>query len=245
MICVRLVAVALVAAPLLAAVGCSSDDEAATPTPTRAVQEPPRRSAESLRRPARPRADARRAPYAPVRWRLSRSHGLPYAGRLENGVLLPAEGRHFFTWDPVRQRSPNRAWRRFGSDRLIRTVLNVLEEYAAAHPGAPRVAIGDLSRSHGGDFGPRYGKPGHASHQNGLDVDIYYPRKDGLELEPRSVREVDRELAQDLVDRFVDAGAAKVFVGPSLGLKGPRRIVSPLVHHDDHLHVRLPPGAGR
>jgi hypothetical protein len=33
-----------------------------------------------------------------------------------------------------------------------------------------------------------------------------------------------------------------VFVGPSLGLRGPRRIVSPLVHHDNHLHVRLAPG---
>jgi protein MpaA len=31
----------------------------------------------------------------------------------------------------------------------------------------------------------------------------------------------------------------KIFVGPHTGLRGPRRIVRPLVHHDDHLHVRL------
>jgi hypothetical protein len=42
------------------------------------------------------------------------------------------------------------------------------------------------------------------------------------------------------VDRFVAAGAEKVFVGPRLGLRGPRRVVQPLAYHDDHLHVRLP-----
>ena len=51
--------------------------------------------------------------------------------------------------------------------------------------------------------------------------------------------QVDRKLAQDLVDRFVAAGAVKVFVGPRLNLKGPRKIVVPLIYHDDHLHVRI------
>ena len=35
------------------------------------------------------------------------------------------------------------------------------------------------------------------------------------------------------------AGATKVFVGPHTPLRGPRRIVRKLVHHDDHMHVRL------
>jgi hypothetical protein len=47
-------------------------------------------------------------------------------------------------------------------------------------------------------------------------------------------------LAQDLVDRFVAAGAQRVFVGPRVGLRGPRGIVARLAHHDDHLHVRIP-----
>ncbi len=91
----------------------------------------------------------------------------------------------------------------------------------------------------GGPFGREYGGLGHLSHQNGLDVDLYYPREDGLEREPWRPGLVDRALAQDLVDRFVAADARLVFVGPRLGLEGPRRIVQPLVHHDDHLHVRL------
>jgi hypothetical protein len=41
----------------------------------------------------------------------------------------------------------------------------------------------------------------------------------------------------------VRAGAVNVFVGPSLDLRGPRNVVEPLVHHDDHLHVRLPKNA--
>jgi protein MpaA len=48
-------------------------------------------------------------------------------------------------------------------------------------------------------------------------------------------------LAQDLVDRFVDAGASNVFVGPSTGLDGPPAIVEELpAYHDNHMHVRLP-----
>ena len=54
-------------------------------------------------------------------------------------------------------------------------------------------------------------------------------------------RQIDRPLAQDLVDRFVAAGAQYVFVGWRTGLKGPRRIVQRLSYHDDHMHVRHPP----
>jgi len=174
-----------------------------------------------------------------VRYRDSVAIGSPSAGRLIRGVRLPAQGAHFFTWDPIRKTFPNRHWRRFGTDDLVRTTLRVVRAFGRAHPNAPRVAVGDLSRTHGGDFGPQFGSIGHASHQNGLDVDIYYPRLDRAERAPASVPQVDRRLAQDLVDRFVEAGAVKVFVGPSLGLRGPRDIVVPLVNHDNHLHARF------
>ena len=170
-----------------------------------------------------------------------RSVGLPWAGSLVAGVQLEPAGEHFFTWDGVRRRSPNRAWRRHAGRRLITTLRRVLDEYAAAHPDAARVGIGDLSRPRGGEFGRRFGPPGHASHQNGLDVDVYYPRRDGRERPPRRPRQIDRRLAQDLVDRFVAAGAAKVFVGPRTGLTGPPAVVEVLpAYHDNHLHVRLP-----
>ena len=118
--------------------------------------------------------------------------------------------------------------------------LEVIGGFGRAHPNAPRVAIGDLSRPNGGDFGPQFGSIGHASHQNGLDVDVYYPRLDRRVRPPDGPGQVDRRLAQELVDRFVAAGAEKVFVGPSLDLRGPSDVVVPLVHHDSHLHARLP-----
>jgi murein endopeptidase len=176
----------------------------------------------------------------PIEWRESTAIGAPSAGRLEDGVKLPGAGASFFTWDPIQRESPNRGWRRWGTDHLVRTTLRVVREFARAHPNAPRIGIGDLSRPHGGDFGPRYGLPGHASHQNGLDVDLYYPRLDRKELSPKTVEQIALPLSQDLVDRFVDRGAEVVFVGPNTGLDGPPGVVVPLVNHDNHIHVRLP-----
>jgi murein endopeptidase len=175
-----------------------------------------------------------------VQWHESTAVGSHTSGRLVHGVRLPPEGRTFFTWDPVLRRSPNRPWRRFGTDRLVRVVLRVARDFHAAHPRAPRMAVGDLSRPHGGDFGPRFGYIGHASHQNGLDVDVYYPRADGRERAPRYASEIDRALSQELVDRFLAAGAEVIFVGPNTGLRGPPERVQALTHHDNHLHVRLP-----
>jgi murein endopeptidase len=182
---------------------------------------------------------------ASIRWRRSRALGRPDRGRLVAGVRLPAAGRTFVTFDPVKRTSPNRVWRRFGTDRLVRVLLRVADQHAAAHPDAPRLVVGDLSRPRGGRFGREYGGDGHRSHQNGLDVDVYYPRRDGLERAPTRVAQVDRRLAQELVDRFVRAGAQFVFVGPSTGLRGPPKVVMALANHDDHLHVRLRPGRPR
>jgi murein endopeptidase len=180
-------------------------------------------------------------PQAPIEWKRSVAVGSPSAGRLVRGVRLPAQGEHFFTWDPVERRSPNRAWRRWGTDKLVRLVLRIAREYGEAHPHAPRMAVGDLSRPRGGDFGPQFGYIGHASHQNGLDVDVYYPRADGRERAPRWASEIDRRLSQDLLDRFVAAGAVVVYVGPNTGLTGPPGVVVPLVNHDNHLHIRIAP----
>ena len=177
--------------------------------------------------------------FPPVAWHRSRTIGLPWRGRLVRGVKLPAEGFNFFTWDAIRKRRPTRGWRRWGHDRLICTLLRVAREYREADPAAPRIGVGDISRRYGGAFGARFGGLGHASHQYGLDVDVWYPRLDALERRPSRVRQIDRERAQVLVDRFVAAGARYVFVGSHTGLRGPRRVVRKLAFHDDHMHVRL------
>jgi len=170
----------------------------------------------------------------------SRAVGRTNRGRLENGVLLPAAGPNHTTWDMTEDVTPNRDWRRVGTDRLVRTILTVAARHRRAHPGAPRIVISDLSLPEGGRFGPEYGGLGHASHQNGLDVDIAYPRADGQEIGVERVTEIDRELSQALVDAFVKAGAQYVFVGPRTRLRGPKAVVQVIPHHDDHLHLRIP-----
>jgi murein endopeptidase len=179
-----------------------------------------------------PHAQMRAQPQVP--WQDSLSLGRPDRGTLVRGVRFPEQGTTFFTWDPIRHRSPDRPWRRYGNDRLVRIVLRVVDAYARAHPHAPRLGIGDLSRRHGGYFGPK-----HVSHQNGLDVDVYYPRLDRRERPPIRAGQIDRPLAQDLLDRFLAAGAVKIFVGPNTHLTGPSRIVSVLANHDNHMHVRI------
>ena len=196
----------------------------APPPQTAPPQPPPSDSAEPVPRPR------------------SRALGLPFRrGRLLHGVPFPPTGTDHLTWDPILKQSPNRVWRRYGTDRTVQRILAALARFRDAHPESPPILVGDLSRPRGGAFGPRFGGLGHASHQNGLDVDVYYARLD-RELEaPRRPGQVDRVLAQALVDEFVRAGATHVFAGPSLGLRGPKRIVTPLVHHDDHLHARFRP----
>jgi Penicillin-insensitive murein endopeptidase len=169
-----------------------------------------------------------------IHWRRSLSLGRPDHGSLFRGVRFPAAGPTFFTWDPILLRSPDRRWRRWGNDRLVRIVLRVLAAYARDDPNAPRIGIGDFSRPHGGYFGPK-----HASHQNGLDVDVYYPRLDRRERAPTRPEQIDRRLAQDLLDRFLRAGAVRIFVGPHTHLTGPPGIVQVLGFHDNHMHVRI------
>jgi murein endopeptidase len=164
---------------------------------------------------------------------------VPWHGRLIGGVQLPVAGEGFLSYDAVRRTFPDRPGRRWATDELLAMLERVAREFAAAHPGAAPLLIADLSRRHGGDFGRAYGGLGHSSHQNGLDADVMYPRRDGTPLAPLRPREVDRWLAQELVDRFVGAGAIRVFVGPRVALRGPRKLVIRLAHHDDHLHVRI------
>ncbi len=218
----RYVVLALAALLVVVAVAFAQEPapppEPPPPTPTSTPEPPPPVATPTVTVESRVPPD-----FAAITWRDSRrSASRPRTGGSRTACLLPELGEDFFTWDPVHNRIPNREWRRWGTDRLIRTVLTVLHEYRTERDSAQRVGIMDLSRPRGGRFGRNFGGLGHASHQNGLDIDILYPRKDGTETRPMKPSQVDRKLAQDLVDRFVAAGAVKVFVGPRLNLKGPQ-----------------------
>jgi murein endopeptidase len=186
---------------------------------------------------------ARAAVHAPVYpkvvWHDAVSVGLPYDGHLIDGTQLPIDGPAWVTWDPVTNSVPNQPDRLYGNQRTIRAVIEVTEAYHAAHPDAARVVIGDISRKDGGPMTDE-----HVSHQNGLDVDVYYPRIDRELRAPTDAEQIDTALAQDLLDRFVAAGAQMIFVGYSTGLHGPSGVVIPYPNHEYHMHVRFPPPGG-
>jgi hypothetical protein len=185
-------------------------------------------------------SSARRAElYPKVEWHSGISVGLPYEGHLIGGTQLPIDGPNWVTWDPVTDSVPNQPDRLYGNEHTIHTIISVIDAYRIADPGAPRVVVGDISLKGGGPMTDE-----HVSHQNGLDVDIYYPRLDGTLRAPTAVDQIDRKLAQDLLDRFVAAGAQMIFVGYDTGLHGPSGVVIPYPNHDNHMHVRFPPPGG-
>ena len=174
--------------------------------------------------------------------RSSRAIGSPNDGRLANGVPLPREGNDFFTWNVPKRTSPNPRFRRFATARVIDRIREVVAGYRRAHPRAPRVGIADLSLPRGGDFGVEFGGSGHVSHQNGLEVDILYPRLDREERAVTAASEVDLALTQELLDRFAAAGAAEITVDPALELPRKPSVVKPRAFHEEHMHIRFPAG---
>jgi hypothetical protein len=182
-----------------------------------------------------PRAVGAAEPGQTIDWHHAASLGLPYDGSLIDGTQLPVEGPDWVTWNPVTDSSPNAPRRLFGNERTIRAIVAVTAAYRLAHPEAPLVVIGDISREGGGPMSDE-----HVSHQNGLDVDVYLPRHDRTLRAAVAYDQVDHLLAQDLVDRFVAAGAQMIFVGYSTGLHGPPGVVVPYGGHEYHMHVRFP-----
>jgi len=188
--------------------------------------------------PAQRTPEAGAARYEQVDWHSATAVGLPYSGRLVAGTQLPHEGVDWVTWNPNTDSVPNLRHRLYGHERTIRAILAVAGGYRHAHPDAPRIVVGDITLREGGRMDQ------HVSHQNGLDVDVYYPRLDGHLGAPIATSQVDRDLAQDLLDRFIAAGARTVFVGYATGLRGPSGVVVPYPNHENHMHVRFPPPGG-
>ncbi|MBV8492619.1 MAG: penicillin-insensitive murein endopeptidase [Alphaproteobacteria bacterium] len=104
-------------------------------------------------------------------------------GCVAGAVQLPADGP---TWQVMRP-SRNRAW---GLPLLI----GFLEQVAASLPAAgwPGLLVGDMGQPRGGPM-----LTGHASHQIGLDVDIWFTPMPARRLSPS---ERDNISATDLVN---------------------------------------------
>lgn len=183
-----------------------------------------------------------------------------YAKGCAAGLVALAESGP--TWQAMRL-SRNRMW---GQPEMI-GFLQDLSAYAASLPGWKGLYIGDISQPRGG---PMTG--GHASHQIGLDADIWMlpPKSLGLSRKQRedissiSIRTEDqtrvngnwtpahaallRAAASDpRVDRVFVAAAAKLAMCATATRadKAWLQKIRPIYGHNTHFHVRLkcPPGA--
>jgi murein endopeptidase len=160
----------------------------------------------------------------------SHSIGSPGAGRLLGGVLFPAKGPDHFAWDFRQQRIGGSDRTRWGHCRVVRAVLLGLAAYRERNPDAPQVAVGDMGLRHGGEI------DGHSTHENGRQIDLYFPRRDRECREPHTVAQVDMRLSRELVRAMLDAGADQVLIGPRVRARTSGRVIR-WPHHDDHLHA--------
>jgi penicillin-insensitive murein endopeptidase len=189
----------------------------------------------------------------------SRSIGSYARGCLAGADPLPLDGP---AWQVMRL-SRNRMW---GMPVLV----NFIEKFATdaqTLDGWPGLLIGDMSQPRGGPM-----VTGHASHQIGLDVDIWFDPmppytmtreereqtsatsyiKKGTNTELRKdlwtdahTRLIKRAASYPEVERiFVNAGVKKELCATAGRDRAWLRKVRPWYLHDDHLHVRLscPPG---
>src|SRR4051794_9031434 len=143
-----------------------------------------------------------------------------------------------------------------------------LADKAKKDAGWPGILIGDMSQPRGG---PMF--TGHASHQVGLDADIWLTpmpkrtlsrneredmsavmmvRPDRLDVDPQAWKPghlaVIRDAAQEpSVQRvFVNAAIKKALCREAKGDRGWLSKVRPMYGHDFHFHIRIkcPPGSG-
>lgn len=190
--------------------------------------------------------------------------GTPQAvGGYSNGCVIGAEPLplHGKGYELIR----SQRMRYFGHPALIEFVQRLAQHSRQA--GLPNFWVGDMAMPAGGRF-----SSGHASHQNGLDVDIWlrFSRTSLSEQEkqsPKAVSLVDfprmqvksalwqPEYTQLIKLAAQDPNVARIFVNPAIkqqlcvSTQGEDRSwlrkVRPWGGHDYHMHVRLdcPPGS--
>jgi penicillin-insensitive murein endopeptidase len=180
-------------------------------------------------------------------------------GCLAGGAALPIDGP---TWQVMRL-SRNRSW---GHPDLVAFLQRIAAEAPAA--GWPGLLVGDMAQPRGGPM-----LTGHASHQIGLDADIWLTpmpdrrltraereqmsavsmvRQDRLDIDARVwtpahlalIRLVSRQPEVQRI--FVNAAIKRALCREAGGERAWLSKVRPMFGHDYHFHIRMgcPAGAG-
>jgi len=231
---------------LLATVGVAfaQDKGSVNPAPL-----PPLAHPEDPKTPAKELFGRKTAPSAPMS---SRTIGFYAKGCLAGAEALPINGK---TWQVMRL-SRNRNW---GHPELVAFLEHLANQ--APKTGWAGLLVGDMSQPRGGPM-----RTGHASHQVGLDADIWLtpmPNREltRLEREELSATMVVREDRKDVDPKvwtpahlnvikaaaenpkvariFVNAAIKKALCREATGDRTWLHKVQPWWGHDYHFHVRL------
>jgi len=172
-------------------------------------------------------------------------------GCLKGAKVLPADGKGYQTMKLNRNRF-------YGHPNLIQFIQDLGSKVQQAKLGD--LLIGDLALPRGGYFAQ-----GHASHQTGLDVDIWFYQHDKRISMPERENMYATSYANNLhntlkanwntnMDKILEIAAKdekvdRIFVNPSIKQKfclNPKTKnetwlakIRPWYRHDDHFHVRL------
>ncbi|WP_301099568.1 penicillin-insensitive murein endopeptidase [Otariodibacter sp.] len=148
--------------------------------------------------------------------------------------------------------------RYYGHPKLLRYLINLGQRAKAS--GLPPILIGDMGMPAGGRF-----SSGHASHQTGLDADIWLkfgPMDDKTAKNPAGLATIMVDRTAKVVDERLwtanhtqliklaasDDNVDRIFVNPAIKVKlcntagndrGWLRKIRPWFGHDSHFHVRL------
>ncbi|MCP4619884.1 MAG: penicillin-insensitive murein endopeptidase [Bradyrhizobium sp.] len=198
--------------------------------------------------------------YLPAAAEKPRVIGFYAHGCIAGAEGLPTNGE---AWQVMRL-SRNRYWAHPDMVALVKRLAMKAKKEA----GWPGILVGDMSQPRGGPM-----LTGHASHQVGLDADIWLTpapdrklslnereemsatmmvRDDRLDIDPRvftpSHLIVIRAAAQEpTVQRiFVNAAIKKALCREARGDRSWLHKVRPMYGHDYHFHIRIkcPPGSG-
>jgi len=183
----------------------------------------------------------------------AKSYGFYSKGCFQGGVAIATDGP---TWQAMRL-SRNRRW---GHPTMI-ALVEKLSRDAAQKDGWPGLLIGDISQPRGGPM-----LTGHASHQIGLDADIWLNPMPGRKLTaaeresisavsmikpkgltvnekvwtPAHARLLKRAASYPEVERIlVHPGIKKKLCETATGDRSWLRKVRPFWGHDYHFHIRI------
>ncbi|MBX2810985.1 MAG: penicillin-insensitive murein endopeptidase [Myxococcales bacterium] len=161
----------------------------------------------------------------------TRPTGTPHSGQLSGALNLPDDGDgyvHFLGSDSADQDD----WGSLQTLTCIEQVGRQLRENNLL------LNVGDISLRGGGHFPP------HASHQNGLDIDLRYIRKDrrsvplDLRIEPQAY---DADATKLVMDAFVKLCPVHIIFVDTDRIQFPIED-TPIFHangHSNHAHIRL------